>query len=384
MQTENTLESNFISLSSLNSDEINEIISDSHNFIGDNFLNAEIQVLSLIINKNNVEDIYSFKTNKPNKRHRNRLLPYAIISERCDLIDFLLSIGADPNSVSEHFGMKHDRTKIHHTTCLSISCRSKNRSIIEKLLQGGADPNFVPAPKISIRDIMLNHFSIEVLKTASPRHPMYWAIMYDNHDYVDLLMAYDADINFDNGNMYSTPFYGMLNFLLNNSSCCDLDKRKRRVQRLVNFLDKGVLLKEIKHPYLAHITLNCWSEELSCDLFKCLLERDINPCLQLIQFGGHDVSPATDKIFFDPNDPYGNYEKVMRICSFNSVFSCLNLRCFKLFRTLLDYRVPMPLNDTTRSCLIYLKNHKAFDQMNLLRQLIDAKESNYFEIVQID
>lgn len=365
----------FITLSSLSSERKTEIINDPSEFLSKNFLNTDINVLSLILNKDNVEDLYLLNG------YQNRLLPFAVMCDRCDLIDFLLAIGANPNSTAELYGCSYEGKSIHHMTCLSIGCYSNNRSVIEKLLQGGADANYVPDPKVSRQGHVLDYFSITLLENASPRHPISHAIVANHIEYVDLLMAHGADINFENGNMYATPFHGMIDFLLSESQSSKSDNIEFYTERLNTFLDKGVSLSTLRHPYLTHFIIRCWFQKFAVAIVNCLLSRGIDPRLTYITYGSWYISPATDKRFFNPNDMYGNYEKIMEIKKEVSVFSCLNCYNFKIFRVLLDHRVPMRSINEMRKCQKILQQEDgASEERQYLQQLIDSKQSNYADL----
>lgn len=286
-----------------------EITLNPKKFISTFFLRTDIAVLSLVINEENVNDDYIFGipyTNFP----AEKLLAIAIKNDRADLFDFLLDCGANPNLLS--VDIVNDPISgivVLHMTMLNLACRNKSNYFLIKLLDMGIDPNFIPKAHFTRLHYMY-------APHLSPCHPLCEAFKYQNFSHVDVLMAYGADINFDNGNMTATPLFGLL------YGCSKLygprqpffSKRAARkaVEIMENILNKGLSLANLKHPYLAYVIHAEMDKDYTNSVVELLLEYSIDPNLSIYVSNDYFLSPTTLLEFFNP-EGYGNMYDVLPI-----------------------------------------------------------------------
>ena len=368
MSQDNFIEMNseFLVYADLSQEFIDFLRANAASSIGKIFLKADIQTLSLLINRDNVNDIFLIVPSKTTLSVHNfvletkttpeiqdRLLPFSIKHERSDLVDFLLSLGADPNCCSNY--CKKNSFIIQHKTCLVLACARRNRDIVEKLLLAGADPNLVPEHHITKNNISFSQGS--PLENYSAVHPICSALSNGNYEYVDLLMAYGADINFENGNMYATPFYGMIRFHNNNN---DLKLFKQ-------FIDKGVIVDKLIHPYIAYcVEMYSGIDKLS-DFFQLLLGYNMNFSLNIIRYNSHLISPATDpKFFLD-----GQLGELLRFGKSHGPLDCISFD-IEAFEFLIDNGVPIIPTSLSRSYLEILSEN---NDENLRRKFMVLMEN---------
>lgn len=330
------------------------------------FLDLNISVLSSVLNKDNVNDIFNFEDSS------DRLLPIAVLNSRCDLVDFLLSLKANPNCTLESMKF-NDQDTVHHMTCLSLACLYNNRDVVQKLLQAGADPNLVPEPDISRHGIHTT-FLTHNLERMSPRHPLCHALMEGNDDFVDLLMAYGANINFENGNMYSTPFFGLLEHIRRNVYSFSSQKFKSEgsIRNYINtFIEKGVNTNQLIHPYLAWIVSKTCLFPVCYEIAECLLSHNIVSHSYIIDYDNTQVSSVTDERFFRPDEDW-SYENVMDYKQYRCPVKINNGRLFRLF---IDNEVP--IIDGNKFLFDLVKDNRK-DDLELLLQLNQKEESKYY------
>lgn len=269
----------------ITADVYNQIMTFPIKFIDDYFYTSELDVLSLVITKNNVNTPFQVggKTDK--------LIFFAIDKERLDLIEFLLKLGADANSLSEDgFGSTIDSDyqnyTIKHLTCLNFACKRSNIESVKLLLAYGANPNYVPEHNIRDNEGYKAQSSEDLLMSLGSRHPIAEACLNENYHYVDVLISAGGDINFDNGVMYSTPFFGMLYSI--QTTVHDVITSYERIPMLtsllVDFIEKGLDVPNLKYPYLAFV---CYRNNFTFDTSKTLLEYCINPNIPVYMDNGN-------------------------------------------------------------------------------------------------
>ena len=221
-------------LSSVSQEELDIIRQDIPKFIDAYFFDCDIRILDLIIDETNVNNVYELHTINGRSipgGYSDKLLIYAIIAERVDLVRFLLSKGADRNTISHGSDQvyidysDHESSgfggKIRHfyETALMVACKFKSPDIVLELLNNDADVNLVPEQDyIFLQGYNEEDGSLEEEQLINKsRHPVTIALLYGNYEYVQYLMAHGADQNFDNGTMESTPLYGLITWAIRGS-----------------------------------------------------------------------------------------------------------------------------------------------------------------------
>ena len=302
------------------------ILNNRENFINQFFLNASPDVLLLAITPDNINNTFSVRDTRPRvviavtydmfyneiniyNHYGNpiegMLIYTAIKCDRTDLFDLLLDIGADINYI--RFDNEQGKSTFL-MTLLCFCCKSDNPYFMEKLLQFGVDPNYVPG--VEFMDHFPDYTKDEIFLDYqyTPKHPISIAGYYGNFSYIDKLIGYGADVNFDNGNMFATPLFGVLQGIL----------RSRVTQRifpshtynnhktiLIDFLEKGVYLDRSIHPYLAFI-IGSYKSIDTFPLVKILLEYCIDPNMYIYKISGNLISPGTYPEFYEYPKNKGN------------------------------------------------------------------------------
>lgn len=182
----------FRNLSYYTPEELNFIINNKEQFIREYILISDFDVLDIVFNEMYINKPMAFSIPLENGIWYPQGTPLiiAILSERADLVSYLISRGADVNLISQY-----GKNIIYVPIITSIS--KGNIDILRILLDSG----------VSIDTNMLD----------DGEYPLTYALSLGNFDMAYLLIGYGANLNYNNlrGYNYRHPAVGLINYYEN-------------------------------------------------------------------------------------------------------------------------------------------------------------------------
>lgn len=258
----------FHNLSYYTNEEIEYIQTHKDKFLNDHFLSSDFDVLDLVFEDNDINKLYYF-----NHRFGEGGVQYlytsplnaAIISNRVDLVTYLISKGADPNHITIF-----EQTARHGGTVIYIPLLTAieygNTEIIKILLDAGANIN---------NDSM---DSGEYSETHT-MYPLTYALSLGNFDVAYLLISYGADLNYIDirGYNYRMPINGIFVYFEDMFSFFRSDRiivrnRDEIIPMIEQLIQNGLNVKESRYPIVRIILEDMYENVRSFDLYLSALK----------------------------------------------------------------------------------------------------------------
>lgn len=307
-------------------EELDFIMNNKELFIRENFLIVGDDILDLVFDETTINKPMEFTPRSPDGYVTSTPLVAAILQERVDLINYLISHGADVNLISRYFSEEDDDEIIYVPILVAIA--TGNIEILKILLDSGV---FIDNSEID------SEYNDEYTN-----YPLTYALLLGNFEIAYLLVGYGADLNYvdERGYDYRSPAMGLIEYydniirppLIKLTGQIITRTKKEALFEIEQIFHNGLNLSDSNVPLIRHI------------LGKSIFIRDQNNWIDLL------------KLFLkygaDPNITNDNYFYIS-----STITILLIIYGYKFNDTEIKNIVSSARNDGTMSIVDYFTNH---------------------------